>query len=52
MKTNGNGKRFGEVKMMRESRDQLSREIINMNHAEQKAYLKNLAKKAEVVTKP
>lgn len=36
-------KDFDAVKMMRDIRDQLSREIMNMTHAEQEAYLKKLA---------
>ena len=35
-------KDFDAVKMMREIRDQLSREIMNMTHEEEKAYLKKL----------
>ena len=35
-------KDFDAVKMMREIRDQLSREIMNMTHAEERAYLKKL----------
>ena len=38
-------KDFDAVKMMRDIRDQLSREIMNMTHAEQKAYLKEIAAK-------
>ena len=38
---------FDAVKTMREIRDQLSKEIMNMTFAEEKAYLKKLlAKKA------
>ena len=36
-----NQKTFDAVKTMREIRDQLSREIMNMTFEEQKAYLKN-----------
>lgn len=43
MKTNGKRKRFDAVKMMRDIRDQMSREISNMTFAEEKAYLKKLA---------
>ena len=40
-------KGFDAVKTMREIRDQLSKEIMNMTFAEEKAYLKKLlAKKA------
>ena len=40
-------KSFDAIKSMREIRDQLSKEIMNMNFAEEKAYLKKLlAKKA------
>ena len=43
-------KDFDAVKMMREIRDQLSREIMNMTYEEEKAYLKKLlAKKPEKV---
>lgn len=35
-------KKFDAVKMMREIRDQLSREIMHMTHDEQKAYIKKL----------
>ena len=45
MKTNGKQKEFDAVKSMREIRDQLSREIMNMTFAEEKAYLKKLANK-------
>jgi hypothetical protein len=44
-------KAFDAVKMMREISDQLSREIMNMTHEEEKAYLKKLlAKKPAKVT--
>ncbi len=46
-KTDKNSKTYDAVKSMREIRDQLSREIMNMSFAEQKAYLRKLlAKKA------
>ena len=45
MKTNGKKKTFDAVKTMREIRDQMSREIMNMSFAEEKAYLKKLANK-------
>lgn len=32
-------KEFDAVKMMREIRDELSRELVTMNHEEQRAYL-------------
>ena len=38
-------KQFDAVKMMREIRDQLSREIMHMSHEEEKAYLKKLLAK-------
>lgn len=38
-------KDFDAVKTMREIRDQLSKEIMNMTFAEEKAYLKKLLKK-------
>lgn len=38
-------KAFDAVKMMRKIRDQLSREIMNMTHEEEKAYLKKLLAK-------
>lgn len=43
MKTNGKQKKFDAVKTMRKIRDQMSREIMNMTFAEEKAYLKKLA---------
>lgn len=53
MKTTAKKKKekdFDAVKMMRDIRDQLSREIMNMTHAEQKAYLKKLVdKQADVL---
>ncbi|MBK5286753.1 MAG: hypothetical protein JJE25_15285 [Bacteroidia bacterium] len=39
------GKKFDAVKTMREIRDQLSKEIMNMTFAEEKAYLKKLLAK-------
>lgn len=44
-KTNGKEKAFDAVKTMREIRDHLSREIMNMTFAEEKAYLKKLLTK-------
>ncbi len=44
-KTNGSEKAFDAVKTMREIRDQLSREIIKMTFAEEKAHLKKLLTK-------
>lgn len=44
-KTDKKEKSFDAVKTMREIRDQLSREIMNMNYAEEKAYLKKLLAK-------
>jgi hypothetical protein len=41
-------KKFDAVKMMREIRDQLSREIMHMTHEEEKAYLKKLLAKKPV----
>lgn len=41
-------KDFDAVKTMREIRDQLSREIMNMTFAEEKAYLKKLLAKKRV----
>lgn len=38
-------KNFDAVKTMREIRDQLSKEIMNMTFAEEKAYLKRLLSK-------
>lgn len=41
-------KSFDSVKTMREIRDQISKEIMNMTFAEEKAYLKKLlAKKSD-----
>ena len=49
-KTEKNNKNYDSVKSMREVRDQLSREIMNMTFAEEKAYLKKLlAKKAAMI---
>lgn len=46
-KTHKKEKTYDAVKSMREIRDQLSQEIMNMTFAEEKAYLKKLlAKKA------
>ncbi len=41
---------FDAVKTMRGIRDQLSKEIMNMTFAEEKAYLKKLLAKKPVVT--
>ena len=41
-------KSFDAVKTMREIRDQLSKEIMNMTFAEEKAYLKELLAKKTV----
>ena len=41
---------FDAVKTMREIRDQLSKEIMNMTFAEEKAYLKKLLSKKKVKT--
>ncbi|MBI5216974.1 MAG: hypothetical protein HY960_14565 [Ignavibacteriae bacterium] len=41
---------FDAVKTMREIRDQLSKEIMNMTFAEEKAYLKKLLAKKTVTT--
>lgn len=44
-------KKFDAVKTMREIRDQLSKEIMNMTFAEEKAYLRKLlAKKTFTVS--
>ena len=45
MKANGKQKEFDAVKTMRVIRDQMSREIMNMTFAEEKAYLKKLVAK-------
>lgn len=45
MKTKEKNKNFDAVKSMREIRDQLSKEIMNMTFAEEKAYLKKLLSK-------
>ncbi|MFQ5891987.1 MAG: hypothetical protein ACE5HW_04255 [Candidatus Methanofastidiosia archaeon] len=37
-------KKFDAVKMMREIRDKLSREFMNMNYKEQKRYIKGKVK--------
>jgi len=39
---------FDAVKTMREIRDQISKEIMNMTFAEEKAYLKKLLSKKQV----
>ena len=44
-KTDKKEKIYDAVKTMREIRDQLSREIMNMTFAEEKAYLKKLLAK-------
>lgn len=41
-KSNKKEKRFDAVKTMREIRDKLSKEIMNMTFEEEKAYLKKL----------
>ena len=41
-------KDFDAVKMMREIRDQVSREIMNMTYEEEKAYLKKHLEKKPV----
>ncbi len=41
-------KDFDAVKMMREIRDQLSREMMNMTHDQQKAYIKKLLEQGPV----
>ncbi len=47
-KTNKKEKNIDAVKTMREIRDQLSKEIMNMTFAEEKAYLKKLLVKKTV----
>ena len=44
------GKNFDAVKTMRDIRDQISKEIMNMTFAEEKAYLKKLLSKKAVKT--
>ena len=39
-------KEFDAVKMMREIRDKLSREMMHMTHDEQRAYMKKLRNEA------
>jgi hypothetical protein len=41
-------KDFDAVKIMREIRDKLSREMMNMTHEEQKAYIKKLLEQGPV----
>ena len=41
-------KDFDAVKMMRDIRDQLSREMMNMTHDQQIAYIKRLLKEGPV----
>ena len=41
-------KKFDAVKMMRDIRDQMSREMMNMTREEQMAYIKNLVEKGKV----
>ena len=41
-------KNFDSVKTMREIRDQISKEIMNMTFAEEKAYLKKLLAKKPI----
>ena len=52
MKNQGNKKEkeFDAVKTMREIRDRMSREILNMTFEEEKAYLKKLLSKKKVST--
>jgi len=47
-KTNKKEKNFDAVKTMREIRDQLSKEIMHMTFAEEKAYLKKLLSQKSV----
>jgi len=41
-------KAFDAVKMMRDIRDELSREMMNMTHDQQKAYIKKLLEQGPV----
>jgi len=47
-KTEIKKKDFDAVKTMREIRDQLSKEIMHMTYAEEKAYLKKLLSKKTI----
>lgn len=40
-------KKFDAVKMMRKIRDRMSREMMNMTHEEQLAYIQNLLEKGK-----
>ena len=50
IKSDKKTKNFDAVKTMREIRDQLSKEIMNMTFAEEKAYLKKLLAKKTIST--
>ena len=45
MKSNGKEKKFDAVKMMRDIRDKMDREIEKMSFAEEKAYIEKLLAK-------
>lgn len=51
MTPNKKHKDFDAVKMMRDIRDQIDREIANMTFEEQKAYMKKAADSAKKPTK-
>lgn len=44
-------KKFDAIKVMREIRDKISLEIMNMNYEEERAYLDKLLKEGRIKTK-
>jgi hypothetical protein len=50
-KTKKTGKKFDAIKVMREIRDKISLEIMNMNYEEERAYLDKLLANGQIKTK-
>ena len=50
-KTKKTEKKFDAIKSMREIRDKMSLEIMNMTYAEERAYLDKLLMKKQIQTK-
>ncbi len=50
-KTKETEKKFDAIKTMREIRDKISLEIMNMTYAEERAYLDNLLLQGKIQTK-
>lgn len=51
MKNKKPGKKFDAIKVMRDIRDKLSLEIMNMNYEEERAYLDKILKEGQIKTK-